>query len=45
MHSRINQIKESGSVLEQVEKELRYAIEEGDKMSEENSKLFDSLLS
>ena len=42
---RLNEIRESGlGVSEQAEKELRQTIEEGNKMSEENDKLFRSIL-
>jgi len=42
---RLKEIKESGlNVSEQTAKELRQTIEEGDRMSEENSRLFRSLL-
>ena len=42
---RLKEIKESGlNLSEQTEKELKQTIEEGNKMSEENGRLFRSLL-
>ena len=42
---RINEIRRSGlNLSEQTKIELRQTIEEGDRMSEENRKLFSSLL-
>lgn len=44
-NERLNEIRESGlGVSEQAEEELRQTIESGDKMSEENNKLFRSIL-
>lgn len=42
---RIQEIKNSESIIEQVDKELNQTIEEGNKMSKENSELFSNMLS
>ena len=42
---RIQEIKNNESIIEQIDKELNQTIEEGERMSRENNKLFSNLLS
>lgn len=42
---RIQEIKNSESIIEQTDKELNQTIEEGERMSRENNELFSNLLS